>query len=96
MVRKHIKVEPQRWFYWADKLGLLVWQDMPLDGHRQDAGRRRAHPVGGGVDARSSTSTAAHRPSSPGSTQNEGWGQYDQARIADRSRRRTPPGWSTT
>ncbi len=29
MVRKHIKVEPQRWYYWADKLGLLVWQDMP-------------------------------------------------------------------
>jgi beta-galactosidase/beta-glucuronidase len=29
MVRKHIKVEPARWYYWADKLGLLVWQDMP-------------------------------------------------------------------
>jgi len=29
MVRKHIKVEPERWYYWADKLGLLVWQDMP-------------------------------------------------------------------
>ena len=29
LVRKHIKVEPERWYYWADKLGLLVWQDMP-------------------------------------------------------------------
>jgi len=29
MVRKHIKVERQRWYYWADKLGILVWQDMP-------------------------------------------------------------------
>ncbi|HEV2456374.1 MAG TPA: glycoside hydrolase family 2 TIM barrel-domain containing protein, partial [Verrucomicrobiae bacterium] len=29
MVRKHIKVERQRWYYWADTLGLLVWQDMP-------------------------------------------------------------------
>lgn len=29
MVRKHIKVEPQRWYYWADKLGIMVWQDMP-------------------------------------------------------------------
>lgn len=28
-VRKHIKVEPDRWYYWADRLGLLVWQDMP-------------------------------------------------------------------
>ncbi len=29
MVRKHIKVEPARWYYWADHLGLMVWQDMP-------------------------------------------------------------------
>ncbi len=29
MARKHIKVEPARWYYWADKLGLMVWQDMP-------------------------------------------------------------------
>lgn len=28
-VRKHVKVEPDRWYYWADKLGLLVLQDMP-------------------------------------------------------------------
>jgi len=29
LVRKHIKVERARWYYWADKLGILVWQDMP-------------------------------------------------------------------
>ncbi|MFB8026696.1 AbfB domain-containing protein [Streptomyces sp. NPDC056465] len=29
MVRKHIKVEPARWYYHADRLGLLVWQDVP-------------------------------------------------------------------
>jgi len=28
MVRVHIKTHPDRWYYWADKLGLLVWQDM--------------------------------------------------------------------
>ena len=27
--RKHVKVEPARWYYWCDKIGLLVWQDMP-------------------------------------------------------------------
>ncbi|MFT3787775.1 MAG: glycoside hydrolase family 2 TIM barrel-domain containing protein [Tepidisphaeraceae bacterium] len=27
MARKHIKVEPARWYYWCDKLGLMVWQD---------------------------------------------------------------------
>lgn len=29
MIRKHVKVEPYRWYYHADRLGLLVWQDMP-------------------------------------------------------------------
>lgn len=29
MIRKHIKVEPARWYYWCDALGILVWQDMP-------------------------------------------------------------------
>lgn len=33
MSRKHVKVEPARWYYWCDKIGLLVWQDMP-HGHR--------------------------------------------------------------
>ncbi len=28
-IRKHMKTEPQRFYYWADKLGLMVWQDMP-------------------------------------------------------------------
>lgn len=29
MIRKHIKVEPRRWYYHCDRVGLLVWQDMP-------------------------------------------------------------------
>jgi hypothetical protein len=29
LARKHVKVEPERWYYWCDRLGLLVWQDMP-------------------------------------------------------------------
>ena len=29
VIRKHAKIEPQRWYYWADKLGMLVWQDIP-------------------------------------------------------------------
>ncbi len=32
MIRKHIKVEPARWFYYCDQLGMLVWQDMPCFG----------------------------------------------------------------
>ncbi len=29
MARKHVKVEPARWYYWCDRLGLIVWQDLP-------------------------------------------------------------------
>ncbi|SDK22470.1 Glycosyl hydrolases family 2, TIM barrel domain [Catalinimonas alkaloidigena] len=29
MIRKHVKVEPARWYYYCDQMGMLVWQDMP-------------------------------------------------------------------
>lgn len=41
VIRKHIKVEPQRWYYHCDRLGVLVWQDMP----------NIWHPDGEGVDS---------------------------------------------
>ena len=28
-IRKHVKVEPDRWYYHCDRLGVMVWQDMP-------------------------------------------------------------------
>jgi beta-galactosidase/beta-glucuronidase len=33
MLRKHVKVEPRRFYYHCDQLGLIVWQDMPNGGH---------------------------------------------------------------
>ena len=44
MARKHVKVEPARWYYWCDKLGLLVWQDMPsgFTGEREERGPQQA------------------------------------------------------
>jgi beta-galactosidase/beta-glucuronidase len=39
LIRKHVKVEPRRWYYHCDRLGMLVWQDMPNGGI----------PVGGAV-----------------------------------------------
>ena len=36
VLRKHIKVEPLRWYYHCDRLGMLVWQDMPCGGGRYD------------------------------------------------------------
>ena len=32
MIRKHVKVEPARWYYHCDQLGIIVWQDMPSGG----------------------------------------------------------------
>ena len=32
MIRKHIKVEPARWYWWCDVMGMMVWQDMPCIG----------------------------------------------------------------
>lgn len=80
-VRKHIKVEPDRWFYWADRLGLLVWQDMPSmrDARTPDAEARARYE-------REMKEMIDEHISSPSIvmwvTFNEGWGQYDVGRIA--------------
>jgi len=34
MLRKHCKIEPARWYYHCDRLGMLVWQDMVNGGHK--------------------------------------------------------------
>lgn len=34
MLRKHVKVEPERWYYHCDRLGMLVWQDMVNGGRK--------------------------------------------------------------
>lgn len=88
-VRKHAKVEPARWYYWTDKLGLLVWQDMPsLDVSldiptgpaptpRRDAQAHFENELSEMVHQLSSvTSIVGWVPF------NEGWGEYDTARIA--------------
>lgn len=39
MIRKHIKAEPSRWYYDCDRLGMLVWQDMPCIGYYNERGQ---------------------------------------------------------
>lgn len=47
MIRKHVKVEPARWYYHCDKEGMLVWQDMPSG----DMGNQwQPHVYNGGTD----------------------------------------------
>lgn len=81
-VRKHIKVEPDRWYYHADRLGLLVWQDMPSmrsDRTPDQAARKQyEHEM-----KRMIAQHDSHPSVIMWVTFNEGWGQYDQARIAD-------------
>ncbi len=83
MVRKHTKVEPQRWFYHMDKLGRLVWQDMPsVDSKKSPSAAAKAK-------FENELRTMDQHRSSPAVitwvTLSEGWGQYDQARLADRA-----------
>ncbi len=39
MIRKHVKIEPMRWYYHCDRLGMIVWQDMVNGGGKPDLGR---------------------------------------------------------
>ncbi|WP_161604370.1 glycoside hydrolase family 2 protein [Roseiconus nitratireducens] len=43
-IRKHIKVEPRRYYYHCDKIGMLVWQDMPSTGERPKWTRMAPNP----------------------------------------------------
>lgn len=94
MLRKHIKVEPDRWYYWADHLGVLVWQDMPSlyweDGTPSPSAQEQAQWEG------EFERMIQHLVSFPSIVVyvvfNEGWGQYDTRRVTqavsalDRSR----------
>ena len=62
-VRKHQKIEDPRYLYWADRLGLLVWEEMP-SAYRFTAHRDRARSRANG--SRRSSATAATPASSPG------------------------------
>jgi hypothetical protein len=81
MVRKHIKVEPARWFYHADKLGLLVWQDMPAVDAVNEAPNSHADyesELRRIIDQlKGITSIVQWVPF------NEGWGEYEAGRIVN-------------
>jgi beta-galactosidase/beta-glucuronidase len=104
MIRKHIKVEPARWYYHCDKAGILVWQDMPSGdlGNRWDS---RPAVVGIANDQkRSAESEAYYRKDWNNIIDalypfasivvwtpfNEGWGQFKTPEIAEWTRKKDP------
>lgn len=77
-VRKHIKIEPQRWYYHCDQLGLMVVQDMPSS--RNDTSRARVQFE---QEIKDNISQLHNHPSITAWVLfNEGWGAYDQERLA--------------
>ena len=117
MLRKHIKIEPLRWYYHCDRLGVIVWQDMVSGGttyhmplvcylptlfphmsrHTRDHHYRlfsRADAEGRDAWERECLETIDLLYSVPSLAVwvpfNEGWGQFDAARIAERVREKDP------
>ena len=88
-VRKHVKVESDRWYYWCDKMGLLVWQDMPSGNNLNITARRQFE-----IELQRMVEGIGNHPSIVlWILFNEGWGQYDTARltrVAENDGRITP------
>jgi hypothetical protein len=79
VTRKHVKVEPDRWYYWCDKLGLLVWQDMPSGNNSTAEGRRGfENELFRMVDGLQN-----HPSIIVWVLFNEGWGQYDTEPLTE-------------
>ncbi len=78
MARKHVKYEPARWYYWCDKLGLLVWQDMPAGAsEKNDESKANFR-----AELKRMIDTLHNFPSIVMWVPfNEGWGQHDTPEI---------------
>lgn len=95
MIRKHVKVEPARWYYHCDREGILVWQDMPSG----DLGNQwEAHVYNGGTDKQRTQASADNYYqewkeimdlciSNPSVVVwvpfNEAWGQFDTEKVTE-------------
>ncbi len=95
LIRKHVKVEPARWYYHCDREGILVWQDMP-NGDRSPQWQTRSY-FSGKENERSAESEANFRQewkaimdltwSNPSVVVwvpfNEAWGQFKTPEIVE-------------
>ena len=86
MARKHVKIEPARWYYWCDKLGLLVWQDMPSANNKTPESKVQFQ-----VELDRLIEGFRNHPSIiMWVVFNEGWGQHDTERYVERVKKTDP------
>jgi len=87
LLRKHVKVENRIFYYWCDKLGLLVWQDMPsgdksISGDQPDIEKSKEATDQYEFELKRMIETKYNHPSIIMWVPfNEGWGQFETARI---------------
>lgn len=79
MIRKHVKIEPERWYYWCDRYGMLVWQDMPNGENRSQDSREQFR-----LELQRMIQSRSNHPSIVAWTIfNEGWGQYETEQLVE-------------
>lgn len=102
MIRKHIKVEPARWYMHCDQMGIIVWQDMP-SGDKNPEWQMRKY-FDGRERQRSAVSEANYRKEWKEIIDylysypcigvwvpfNEAWGQFKTAEIAEWTKQMDP------
>jgi beta-galactosidase/beta-glucuronidase len=105
MIRKHIKLEPQRWYWHCDREGVLVWQDMPGI-HSHGLGAKWKHnELGAGAETLRTPGSKANYYKEWGEIMdaakghpsvvvwvpfNEAWGQFDTEKVARWTKGRDP------
>jgi len=102
-IRKHVKVEPAQWYYHCDKVGMLVWQDMP-SGDLGAGWNNRPGMEGGNDMERKPESEAIYRKEWNAIMDalydfpcivvwvpfNEAWGQFKTKEIAEWTKSKDP------
>jgi hypothetical protein len=87
MLRKHVKVENRIFYNWCDKMGILVWQDMPsgdrsINGNQPDIEKSNEATVQFEFELKRMIETKYNHPSIIMWVPfNEGWGQFETGRI---------------